>query len=265
MTKWLSPPDPSKNYLKALKKRHKDTGQWLLRDSRYSNWEKKAHSLLWLTGNSGCGKTVLSSTVIEKLESNPNTKIILYFYFDFSNGQKQTLENAIRALTSQLYHISPTNVGNPLEKVFASHMNGQQQASLESLLTAFQHMSQQAGELWIVLDALDECPNKQQQRQELLGWIHDFHTGSSNVHILVTSRPEPDIKFAIEEKWLCAIDVVTLESDLVQQDISSYVHWEVKEGSRLVRWHGRDDIQKNIKDVLVEKAHGMYDDFTRHY
>src|SRR3569833_1116071 len=117
-------------------------------------------------------------------------------------------------------------------------------------------MAQHAGELWVVLDGLDECKVEQQRRRELLDWIQDFHDGSSTIHLLVTSRPEQDIQAALE-KWAPVDSSISLQSELVQKDISSYVCWEVRKGERLDRWRGRVDVQRLIEDALTEKAHGM--------
>lgn len=53
------------------------------------------------------------------------------------------------------------------------------------------------GRVSVVLDALDECPpaHMQGERQLLLDW-NDLllQRNNSNLHILGTSRPEPDIR-----------------------------------------------------------------------
>ncbi|KAE8840610.1 hypothetical protein P3342_006908 [Pyrenophora teres f. teres] len=62
--RWLSPPDPSSNYQKALRQRQHDTGLWFLRGKPYKSWKTSVASSLWLHGIPGCGKTILSSTVL---------------------------------------------------------------------------------------------------------------------------------------------------------------------------------------------------------
>lgn len=51
------------------------------------------------------GKTVLSSTVVENVLNDDNTRersSVLYFFFDFNDIDKQGCENMIRSLISQL-------------------------------------------------------------------------------------------------------------------------------------------------------------------
>jgi hypothetical protein len=64
---WISAPDPSTNYQKALKLRQTDTGLWLLESDTYTRWKSAATTPLWLYGIPGCGKTILSSTVLQDI------------------------------------------------------------------------------------------------------------------------------------------------------------------------------------------------------
>lgn len=253
--RWLSPPDPSTNYNEALTQRHPGTGQWLLEDPRYSRWTKEPASFLWLHGIPGCGKTVLSTTVIENLKNDARGKVVLYFYFAFSDVQKQNLDHAIRALAGQLYDTGQAAIRRHLDICFALYCDGQRQPSLDTLCKTFHQMAQCAGELWVVLDALDECI-MDQHRRELLNWIQVCHAGSSNIHLLVTSRPEQDIQSAVA-KWASVDSIIPLQSELVQKDISSYVYHEVRKGTRLERWRGWADVQQEIEDTLTKKANGM--------
>ena len=75
--RWLSPPDPSTNYNRALQQRQEGTGLWFLQSPMYIQWKTQQNSALWLYGIPGCGKTILSSTIIEDLEKTlPSAMII---------------------------------------------------------------------------------------------------------------------------------------------------------------------------------------------
>ncbi|KFZ15388.1 hypothetical protein V501_02734 [Pseudogymnoascus sp. VKM F-4519 (FW-2642)] len=93
--RWLSAPDPSINYQKAIKLRQCDTGLWLLESEVYSKWKRNASSFVWLYGIPGCGKTILSSTVTQDILfycANDPGKVVAYFYFDFTDTDKQKPE-----------------------------------------------------------------------------------------------------------------------------------------------------------------------------
>ena len=194
--------------------------------------------------------------MIENLEDDPAINTVLYFYFTFTDTSKQALEHAIRALISQLYHSSQPDVRKYLDVCFASHDNGRKQPSLDTLRRTLDEMIRQAGEAWIVLDALDECPTKDQQRDILLDWVYNLHRGSRNIHLLATSRPEHDIHSAITQ-WAATESIIPLQSKLVEKDILSYIRWEVRNRKGLQRWEKNKKVQQEIESALMEKADGM--------
>lgn len=249
---WLSPPDPSTNFNIARELRHQRSGQWLLDSDTYSAWKAEPNSFLWLNGIAGCGKTILSSIVVADLEQ-ANDLTLLYFYFDFSNVDKQLFEKAVRSFINQLYH-KKGDCRTELDSLYDSCLKGRQQPSNERLRMLLQNLIQiqKAGEVWIVLDALDEH-EEQSRAKGLLPWIKDLRDCTSNTHILVTSRPEADIKHAVKE-WACEKQVITLKSDAVNKDIHEYVEAMV---TKMPRWQSRRNIQEEIKDALTKKADGM--------
>ncbi|KAF2726518.1 hypothetical protein EJ04DRAFT_571199 [Polyplosphaeria fusca] len=163
---WLSAPDPSTNYQKALKLRQADTGLWFLESKEYTRWKTAATSPLWLYGIPGCGKTVLSSTVLhnvlEHCQGDPG-KVTAYFFFDFNDAQKQNHEMMVRSLLCQLLQQS-IRIPASLDTLFSSSENGQRQPSAHALLETLRSMIHELPQVYIVLDALDECA----QRVELM-------------------------------------------------------------------------------------------------
>lgn len=102
LQRWLSAPDPSTNYRRALQQRQDGTALWFFESDEFSQWTSTTDSRLWLSGIPGCGKTVLSSAIIEKLEMD-SSHTVLYFFFDFSDAEKRSLEGMLRSLINQLY------------------------------------------------------------------------------------------------------------------------------------------------------------------
>ena len=124
-------------------------------------------SFLWLKGIPGYGKTILSSSVVVDLEQDATSRSFVYFYFDFNDFVKQSTEKMTRSLFHQLYH-NQIDLRKEVDALYSSCNNGDRQPDSASLLKLFQSMVQQAGELWIVLDALDECPGR---KDELAGGL----------------------------------------------------------------------------------------------
>ncbi|KAF2196060.1 purine and uridine phosphorylase, partial [Delitschia confertaspora ATCC 74209] len=256
---WLSPPDPLTNYNKALQQREENTGVWLLQQTAFENWKTQQNSFLWLRGIPGCGKTILTSTVIEDCEKNNLVETLLYFYFDFNDTSKQTLENMLRSLISQLYQKKEDNQ-KYLDILFSTHGDGHHQPSCKSLCEVFYQMIESIKEVWIVLDALDECRTRAGSLTEgLLKWAKELlNSEQRNVHLLVTSRPEQDIHMELKYLARNKDDIVFIQSELIEHDINTYIHAKVKQGNGLKRWRQQPEVQDNIEAQLMQKANGMF-------
>lgn len=255
--RWLSPPDPSTNYNKALHQRQENSGLWFLKIDAFAKWNKSQNSFLWLHGIPGCGKTVLSSTIIEELERTVPRQSLLYFFFDFSDTHKQTLESMVRSLINQLYY-KHEQTAQQLDSLFSSYGDGRQQPTMESLCKILLHQIEQVKEVWIVLDALDECHTRKGPPTEgLLSWIREVLCSEQrNVHLLITSRLEQDIESGIME-FARDDDIVPIQSSAITDDIRAYVRTRVREDNPLKRWRNRPDVQQEIETRLMEKADGM--------
>ncbi|KAI1861538.1 hypothetical protein JX265_009505 [Neoarthrinium moseri] len=231
---------------------HPSSGFWPASHPR-RGLKTQPKSFLWLYGIPGCGKTILTSTAIEDLQTSPgHSAALLYFYFDFTDTQKQQFENTIRSLVWQLYHKNE-RARKDLGALYASCNSGRDQPRIDRLQETFAKMVQESGEVWVVLDALDECT----VRDKLLFWLENVRTGKQNVHLLATSRPERDIRSAIE-KFSYEEERIPIQDDLIEADIRSYVHAQIREDKSFEIWNTRPDIQAEMETSLVSKANGMF-------
>ncbi len=156
---WLSPPDPFPDYQKALKQRHNHTGGWLVESERFVKWKTDSSSVLWLFGIPGCGKTILSSTVIENITQEcyaDSSKAVAFYYFKFNDSLKQVPELMIKSLICQLLQRCSKMPG-AVESMFCAHERGRRQPTLDALLEALRELIQGLPISYVVLDALDEC------------------------------------------------------------------------------------------------------------
>lgn len=164
---WLSASDPSMSYIDALEKRHEGTGLWFIQSHPFCDWKGQSKSFLWLHGIPGCGKTVLSSTIVEQLKFNlAPDHAILYFYFDFNDSNKQTFENLLRSFVDQLYRTQPAT-RSFVDQLWNAHQEGNQSLSKQSLSTVLMAMLSKVDNFSIVLDVLDEATT----RGDVLAWL----------------------------------------------------------------------------------------------
>lgn len=218
------------NYHKALQQRHRETGRWFLGSSDFTQWKASPKSFLWLHGIPGCGKTVLSSTIIEYLKQDTTCQLLIYFYFDFNDKHKQSLENLLRALVRQVYQSQPES-RQPLEQLWVFHGEGDRQPSTSSLQDVLEAMLSGVGSVTIILDALDES----KPRHELLAWLKKPLEGTRFFcRLLITARREIDIESAMQ-CWTRAEDRKPTQQNEVNKDIRAYVKDRVRNGDDLKR------------------------------
>ena len=251
VTRWLSPVDASSNYIQAHSQCHPGTGQWFLESGQYRKWTAKSINSLWLHGIPGCGKSVLSSTIIEDLQRKVDTseQALLYFFFDFVEPDKQNLDKMLRSLIFRLCQ-QHASCYKRLDQVFASCQNGREQPSIKSLVAILDSMIAEVGNVKIVLDALDEC----RTRRELLSWLASL--SRSNVQMLVTSRKEEDIESSLT-MWMPLSLIVPLQQAAVDDDIRAVVRSKLATDEDLQRWRSMPDVCKKIEKELMAKAGGM--------
>ncbi|KAF4785056.1 pfs domain-containing protein [Colletotrichum scovillei] len=258
---WLSAPDPSIDHNKASNLHHEGTGQWFLDTKKYLLWKTNPGSSLWLYGGPGCGKTILSSTIIRDLRDSKG--ICLYFYFTFTNTEKQSLDGAIRSLIEQLYRQSKA-AREYLDSVFESRGASSSQPDIDSLCSWFNAMLGIAGEVWIVLDALDErdllreCQQGHALKNKgLLQWIKILlESEGANFHILVTSRQEEDIRRVLKD--IIPKDMqISLRNMSVNKDIRAFIRSTLKTWGDLPEWRNNQSSRGKVEQYLSGNANGM--------
>ncbi|KAF8337718.1 hypothetical protein F5887DRAFT_1137875 [Amanita rubescens] len=249
--KWLTAPDPSINHNSARKKYHQDTGQWLLGDERYIAWKEQANSLIWINGISGCGKTIICSTIIENLKTivkdQPGSGLA-YFYFDINDKAKQTSESLLSSLTLSFTAKSKNYL--LMEQLYEQHDQLHKPTEdellhlLMRLLSCFKHA-------YMIIDAMDECDDYDQLFDQVIRVIHEWQL--PQLHLLVSSRRVQEIIVIMGEYTLAEI---SLSAGLVQSDIISYINSVVGKDHRLRKWGHK--VQQDVKNALIRGANGMY-------
>lgn len=197
-----------------------------------------------------------SSVIIEQLKANCASKpnlAIAYFYFDFNEPEKQNATSFVTTLIAQLCnHV--VDLPEKLKELYKACNNGSGVATLDALQAALFAVAEKFGDVFIVADALDECPKNGNLREELLELIKDMNTRSlSNIHLLVTSRPESDIEELL--KSLSTTRVIPIQGSPIDADIKSYICNEISSDSKLKKFPIEE--QKKIEKRLIEGADGM--------
>jgi hypothetical protein len=255
---WLAPPDSSANLAKAQATRYGGTGLWFLDNDIFQKWELGKCQHLWLHGIPGSGKTVLTSSIIDYLykrqEINSPKKILLTFFFDFTDSSKSSLDHLLRSLIMQLY-LQSSKARPTLDSLFYQSKTGQRQTEISSPMETFLTMSRKTDKpIQIVIDALDECT----VRQGLLRWIKGIITSHSDhgIQLVVSSRMEADIEFAFSTTCL-RDNRIPIEQSIVNTDIKAFIHGTLRGENEFQRWSSQPEILSEIEVELMNKAGGM--------
>ncbi|KAH8983654.1 hypothetical protein EDB92DRAFT_1759443, partial [Lactarius akahatsu] len=262
LRKWQSPPDPSTNHNIAGDRQHEGTAEWFFESSQFENW-KLTGSLLWIHGKPGSGKSVLCSAIINNITTlcEAGSASMAYFYFDFRDVDKKARRNLLPSLLIQLSTCSDAFC-DILSRLYETHDKGARQPSDKALIQCLKEMLTlpNQGPVYLILDALDECPDTSgvpSARKQVLDLLKDLVSlRLSNIHIGVTSRPEADIRDALES---LASQTVSLQDERGQKkDISSYVRSVVYSESSIFMRRWREEDKEHVIETLSERADGMF-------
>jgi len=152
-----------------------------------------------------CTHLTDSSSIIKDIQDMCPTglAILAIFYFHFGDSTKQDARHLLSSLLFQLSSQSD-KFSQVLSSVYSSHGNGSRELSIDTLLECLKTILALQGQapLYVVVDALDECPNSsgiRTQRQEVLEILKELiELKFAYLHLCVTSRPEIDIRRAFD-------------------------------------------------------------------
>jgi hypothetical protein len=248
---WLAPPDPGTNHATARQRHERETGDWLLKSSQYQSWKTSAVSHLWLYGKAGCGKTILCSTAIEDIrttcEQDTDTSFA-FFYFSFSDDRKQSVSDLLRSLVAQLGWREPG-----LSMLRQAYENNKQIVLgpdlLENILLA---SIRPCSKVYLLVDALDECPEDNETRRNVLQQLERLTRDAPNLKILATSRELDRIRRSMARLVAEPLCVITRAVDA---DIQLYLSTEMSRDEYLCEL--RPEMRTLIEKTIVSRADGM--------
>lgn len=251
---WLQGADPSTNHNAAQKKRAAGTCEWLISSKQFQAFTDGENQLMWLHGIPGAGKTVLSSAAIEHISNSADLREgkVIYYYFDFNDHAKQTCFGFLQSLVKQICSQSDTT---PAEIVKLHAECKGATPSTEQLIDTLTCLLSQDSATFIIIDALDECKEEEdeEERSAVLSALREIKSSASGpFNIFVASRPEIDITREMSD--ICNIDL-DVQSALVDEDIRCHVRSCLAKDAKLKRWP--PDIKKEIEDKLTNDANGM--------
>ncbi|MCJ1243791.1 hypothetical protein MMC30_000988 [Trapelia coarctata] len=215
-------------------KRVPGTCEWLLEHPKYMEWiNAQVSSLLWVSADAGCGKSVLASFLIEKLRTDisKDHTTVCYFFFKDDNTEQRTSPSAFCAMVHQILADDLTLIKHAMAQYqLKGRKYAEEFGSLWDILVAITADGLQGRNVICILDGLDEC--EKVNRIQMIEYLEKFYSkriqspdGSKFfLKFLITSRPGvlvedtffdlPTIRLRAEDETMA----ISHDIELVVQD-----------------------------------------------
>ena len=247
------------NLISTKGKRVAGTCEWIRDDDIYQSWLHSGPQLLWISGDPGKGKTMLSIFLTEELEriSQETKNAELLFYFcSYQDEKRNTAIAVLRGLVYQIIAKRPNLTKHVLSYFETPEVVQLTLHSLGALWSIFRKLLQDPdlGATFCVLDGLDECD--EDSLRLLVAQLVDFFSSQNSqptdraFKLVITSR---------EISGLRGVTQIKLDSDYderVKSDIERVVSVKVEELSRIEG--SNEEFRITIQNILLERAEGTF-------
>jgi hypothetical protein len=183
---------------------------------------------------------------------------LAFFYCDFREDGKRDICGLLSSVLVQLCHQSDA-YRQILSRSYSELGNGLQDPSDGELVQFLKDILEIPGQkpIYLIVDGLDECSNTSavpSPRERVLMLLMDLiDLKYLNLRICVTSRPELDIKAALEPLVFRSVSLHDASGQI--EDIDNYIKSVVNTDAKMRRWTAAD--RKLVIDVLIKKSDGM--------
>ncbi|PWW75705.1 hypothetical protein C7212DRAFT_357813 [Tuber magnatum] len=166
------------------------TCAWVTKHPSYNDWlEKKTSGLLWLSGDPGCGKSVIASFLVTHLKT-PKDARVCYFFFKDDNEEQRSARFALCAILHQLF-VQRESLWVYAEEVFrvkGKRFTEEVDTLWNILVKAVSEG--RCGDVVCVVDAWDECDEVTiAPLIRHVTRLPESRTSDMPLKFLVTSRP----------------------------------------------------------------------------
>lgn len=232
------------------------TCQWVLTNPQYLYWVSETKPcLLWISGYSGSGKTVLSaflSEYLSKTESSTSFHPIVCFFFCDEKIETQRDGKAI--LRSLIFQILARR------KKLVSHVKSAYDIQGSHLVENFNELwriftaiarDKRVGPIHVIIDAIDECEERSRIR-----FLEGISTLVGNAQSAATSSASP-VKFLLTSRPLLGRQYTTHHLQIeevhrVEEDLRLVIHTKTERIAR--RMKIKPETRTYLEQALYSKA-----------
>ncbi|KAF4342049.1 hypothetical protein FBEOM_3980 [Fusarium beomiforme] len=165
------------------------TGTWILEDKEFLAWLDGPNRLLWMHGDLGTGKTMLTCLIIREFELRARTQPIACIYTYF-RGTQTRIESIVLDLLKQLLQQQKTDeLAKDLSDKYIDWCRHRKYPSLQEYQLLLITLCKSFSQVYLVIDGLDNCidSNHEKTRELVEALIRSLR---GYLKILVTSRSD---------------------------------------------------------------------------
>ncbi|CAG8017900.1 unnamed protein product [Penicillium olsonii] len=247
--------------------RVKGTCEWFFKDERFCEWRAAtSSSILWVSASPGCGKSVLARALIDesRLSTSVTTSTVCYFFFKDGPEHRMQATDALSVILHQIF------TKHPEKRLMIQHglsRHAELGSGLTKNFSALWNIfvkcveSPNAGEIVVVLDALDECKRTSwlQLLEKLNKTYCDWHLSGNppKLKFLITSRPYDDLKRDFK-KFSEEPSYVPFEGDDKSTEISEEINLVIDARVKEIAKDFKEDDRHMIADRLKSMKNRTY-------
>lgn len=176
---------------------------------------------------------------------------VAYFFFDFNDPAKQTVDGMLRSVIFQLA-ASVETVPKALMELYARHNQDRgftTQPTIEEWISTLLALLEDRDPFYIIIDALDEC----REEESLLDCIqHLVAQSTRSIRWLFTCQISDVVTSILQS---ANIKSVRIEVPAVNNDIATYLGAIVEKDNRLRSFSSK--AKAKIRSEVQIKARGM--------
>jgi ankyrin repeat domain-containing protein 50 len=201
-----------------------------------------------------------SSTIIKDIDAMREIGLasLGFFYCDFRDEQKKNLRGLLSSFLVQLCHQS-NSYYDRLSRFYSDHAEGSRDPSDEELVDCLKTLLKlpRLAPVYLIVDGLDECPNKSaipSPRRKVLNFLGELiESHIPTLRICVTSRPEADIKEALDPVKFCSVSLHDQSEQ--KRDIEDYIKSVINTHPENRKW--KAEHKQLVIDILTKNADRM--------
>jgi archaellum biogenesis ATPase FlaH len=214
--------------------------------------------LLWIQGAAGTGKSILSASIVQFMESAGY--LVLSHFSNYAYPSSIKYDLILRSLVLQLVRRD----GDLAAYVFENYIVGKKVPSipilerlLQLLLSSISKEPRHTSYIWIVIDGIDECEALTQNKtRSLISQVTSRASNSDQVicKALVSCRFSTSASASLRK---CQSISLTEEKDHISDSIRRYASQRLTAVySKFQQINLTQDDIKNIEDAITEKSDG---------